>query len=198
MDASLHDNESILFRQVATGNEKAFRVIYNRYRNQVFYFGLKFLRSAPEAEDLLQEVFSKIWVNRETLTGIVDFSKYLNTLTLNHIYNLLRRKAFEESFFQEKLFNAEPGLEDAFDSVELHELEGLIKSAVVQLPPQQRKVFELSRLQGMKHDEIAQQLNISKETVKKHIMEALRNVKSYLADKGEIVVTSWIIFFILR
>ena len=188
----------MLLKQVATGNAAAFRQLYNQYRKQVFYFGLKFLKSQTEAEDVLQEVYSKIWMNRKSLVEINNFSKYLNTLTLNHIYNLLRRKAHKEAFLHDELFNTVHSQEEAFESVDLHELEGLISKAVFDLPPQQRKVFELSRLQGLKHDEIAQHLNISKETVKKHIMEALRNVKFYLADKGEIVVTTWIILFMLQ
>jgi len=183
---------------VAAGKEQAFRELYEQYRNQVFYFGCKFLKSPTEAEDVLQEVFSKIWINRKGLPDINDFSKYLNTLTLNHIYSLLRRKACRESFLSKSIFATQPAMEAAFETVDLRSLEGLIQQAVVQLPPQQQKVFELSRMQGLKHEEIAQQLNISHETVKKHIMEALRNVRRYLADKGEIVVTSCLLILLLK
>ena len=185
-------------QQVAAGNEQAFRTLYEQYRNQVFYFGVKFLKSPTEAEDVLQDVFSKIWINRKVLPEINDFSKYLNTLTLNHIYTLLRRKACQESFLSERIFATPPAMEAAFETVDLRALEGLIKQAVVHLPPQQQKVFELSRMQGLKHEEIALQLNISRETVKKHIMEALRNVRCYLADKGEIVVTSCLLLLLLK
>jgi len=198
LDTLLHDNEQILLGQVANGDERAFRVLYDRYRGQVFYIGIKLLKSPTEAEDVLQEVFSRVWINRKTLTEINNFSKYLNTITINHLYNLLRRKAHKEAFLHHEFFTTGPGQEAAFDTVDLRELEGLINKALVQLPPQQRKVFELGRLQGLKHEEIARQLNISRETVKKHMMEALRNIRSYLADKGEIVVTAWVLLFILQ
>jgi len=194
----LHHTKLTLLQQVAAGKEQAFRELYEQYRNQVFYFGCKFLKSPTEAEDVLQEVFSKIWINRTALPEINDFSKYLNTLTLNHIYSLLRRKACRESFLSKSIFATQPAMEAAFETVDLRSLEGLIQQAVVQLPPQQQKVFELSRMQGLKHEEIAQQLNISHETVKKHIMEALRNVRRYLADKGEIVVTSCLLILLLK
>lgn len=187
-----------LFKQVANGNENAFRLLYDRYRNQVFYVGFKFLKSEAAAEDVLQEVFSKIWINRKKLPEIIHFNKYLNTLTLNYVYNLLRRKALEEAFLHEEILKTNLSHEKAFNYIDLHELEGLIHKAVKQLSPQQKKVFELSRIQGMKHEEIARELNISRETVKKHIMEALGNVRSFLAAKGEIVINLLILIFLLK
>lgn len=198
MKPLLHHTKLTLLQQVASGKERAFRELYEQYRRQVFYFGCKFLKSPTEAEDVLQDVFSKIWINRKTLPDINDFSKYLNTLTLNHIYTLLRRKAYQESFLTKSIFATQPAMEAAFETVDLRALERLIKQAVVQLPPQQQKVFELSRMQGLKHEEIAQQLNISRETVKKHIMEAVRNVRCFLADKGEIVVSSCLLPLLLK
>ena len=198
MEPFFPDNESRLLERVANGDYKAFHQLYDHYRNQVFYFGLKFLKSETSAEDLLQEVFSKIWITRKKLVDLDNFSKYLNTITLNHIYNLLRRKAFEETFLHEQFFKVENNREEAFNCVDLHELEGLLGKAVNQLPPQQKKVFELSRMQGLKHGEIARQLNISGETVKKHIMEALRNVKSYLASHGQTEVSILLLLLFIK
>ena len=192
------DNEPDLLRGVSAGNHEAFHTLYQRYRKQVFYFGMKFLKSESAAEDVLQEVFSKIWINREMLGQLISFSKYLNTLTLNHIYNLLKRKAHEESFLQKEFIKIKSGAQPPFTYVDLHALEGLLACAVSQLPPQQKKVFELSRMQRLPHKDIALQLNISGETVKKHIMEALRNVKAYLAAHGEVVVNIAAIFFLLK
>ena len=108
------------------------------------------------------------------------------------------RKAFEETFLHEQFFKVENNREEAFNCVDLHELEGLLGKAVNQLPPQQKKVFELSRMQGLKHVEIARQLNISGETVKKHIMEALRNVKSYLASHGQTEVSILLLLLFIK
>lgn len=187
-----------LLQQVANGEEKAFRLLYDRYRIQIFHVGFKFLKSEAAAEDILQEVFSKIWINRKKLIEIIDFSKYINTFTLNYIYNLLRRKAHEEAFLHEELLKANLNHEKAFNYIDLRELEGLIHNAVKQLSPQQKKVFELSRIHGLKHEEIAKELNISRETVKKHIMEALINVRSFLAAKGEIVINLLILILLLK
>ena len=192
------DNERGLLERVANGDGKAFHQLYDHYQNQVFYFGFKFLKSATLAEDVLQEVFSKIWINRKMLVELDNFSKYLNTLTLNHIYNQLRRKACEETFLHGQFLKVKNNREEAFSSVDLHELEGLLGKAVNQLPPQQKKVFELSRMQGLKHVEIARQLNISGETVKKHIMEALRNVKSYLASHGQTEVSILLLLLFIK
>jgi RNA polymerase sigma-70 factor (family 1) len=192
------DIEFKLLMLVSEGDQSAFRKLYDHYRNQVYYFAIKFLKSESLAEDVLQEIFSKIWVNRKKMTELNSFSKFLNTLTLNHIYNQLRHKAHETVFLQKQLSDHETGNQDVFNYFDLHELEGLIAEAVNRLPPQQKKVFELSRIEGLKHDEIANRLNISKETVKKHIMEALRNIKSFLALKSQSIINLLIVLLFLR
>jgi RNA polymerase sigma-70 factor (ECF subfamily) len=171
-------NEKTILCLVAKGDENAFQELYENYRNKVFYIAWKLLRSKDNAEDVLQEIFIKIWTHKEKLPDIENFNAYLNTLIRNHIYNCLRKQANEENFILEA---AKQDINDSnltFDTVLLHELQHKLQSAVYQLSPQQKRVFELSRLEGFTHKEIAEMMNISKETVKKHMMEASRLVKT--------------------
>lgn len=181
-------NEKIILCQIAEGNENAFRELYEHYRNKVYYVSWKLLKSDSSAEDVLQEIFLKIWINKEKLPLIENFNAYLNTLIHNHIYNKLRKQANEERFIREFVTTDISSPNFTFDTVLLKESQNLLKKAILHLPSQQKRVFELSRFEGKKHEEIAGILNISKETVKKHIMEASRTVKSFFDSKAQLLI----------
>lgn len=175
--------ESTLLSRVAKGEEDAFRALFTEYRHQVYHIARKLLQSDEKAEDALQEIFLKIWLNREKLPEIHSFGAYLNTITRNYLYNALRRLAYEEVFLQQ---STQPGFtsdgrEDILSPLVLRELRELLQKVIATLTPQQRRVFELSRMEGLRHDEIATLLDISKETVKKHLGEALRIVREKMA-----------------
>ena len=176
--------ESMLLSRVAKGEEDAFRTLFTEYRHQVYHIARKLLQSDVKAEDALQEIFLKIWLNREKLPEIHSFSAYLNTITRNYLYNALRRLAYEEVFLQQ---STQPGYtsdgrEDILSPMLLRELRELLQKVIATLTPQQRRVFELSRMEGLRHEEIAALLDISRETVKKHLGEALRIVRGKMAN----------------
>jgi RNA polymerase sigma-70 factor (family 1) len=184
----IHIEKTLLVR-VAAGDTIAFREIYEQYRKKVYFLAWHLLKTESESEDVCQEIFTKLWVNRQKLPEVDNFNAYLNTLIRNHVYNCLRRKATEESFVLETLqgeMERLPGT--VMDPTELHELQLTVKAAICRLPPQQKRVFELSRMEGYKHDEIAKELHISRETVKKHIMAAIRNIREFLRREGKEVL----------
>ncbi|MBS1665434.1 MAG: RNA polymerase sigma-70 factor [Bacteroidetes bacterium] len=171
-----HEEEKALLAGVARGDENAFRTLFHAYRPGVYAVALKLLSSSSQAEDALQEIFLKIWLNRDRLPEIQHFASYLHTVTRNHLYNVLRRQAYEEVFLRQ-LAPPDAVAEDVLSPLSLRELREMLQGVLSTLTPQQRKVFELSRLEGLKHEEIAEKLVISRETVKKHIGEALRVVR---------------------
>jgi RNA polymerase sigma-70 factor (ECF subfamily) len=173
---STYEEEKALLTGVAAGDEDAFRTLFHAYRPGVYAVALKLLSSPAQAEDALQEIFLKIWLNRERLPEIHHFASYLHIITRNHLYNALRRQAHEEVFLQ-RLSLTEVAEEDVLSPLSLRQLRETLQKVVAGLTPQQKKVFELSRLEGLRHEEIAQLLEISRETVKKHIGEALRIVR---------------------
>lgn len=178
--------ESMLLSRVAKGEEDAFRTLFTEYRHQVYQIARKLLQSEVRAEDALQEIFLKIWLNREKLPEIHSFSAWLNTITRNYLYNALRRLAYEEVFLQQSAQSghSSDGREDILSPMALRELRELLQKIIATLTPQQRRVFELSRMQGLRHEEIAALLDISRETVKKHLGEALRIVREKMAVRS--------------
>lgn len=181
MDKHSTYEERRLLISIAKGDTHAFHALYTHYRQGVYQSAMRILQSQHRAEDLLQEVFLKVWVHREKLPLLDNFGAWLNTVTRNHIYNTLRKQAHEELILEKiELRTAESNA--ALEELSLRELQDVLRKVTETLTPQQRKVFELSRMQGLKHDEIATELNISSETVKKHISEALRVIRGHLVS----------------
>ncbi|WP_158624943.1 RNA polymerase sigma factor [Gynurincola endophyticus] len=178
------DEELLL--QIADGSETAFRDLYEFYRHKVYYVALKMLRSETDAKDALQDVFLRIWQNRTRLVEIENFSGYLNVLIRNYIYDKFRKKMNEDKYLQQLLPSGWLGENDQlFDEIKYRQLLEKVFLAAKKLPPQQRRVFELSRIEGLKHEAIATELGIAKDTVKKHLMAALRQLRSMLDPNGE-------------
>ena len=174
------ENEKELLLEVAAGNELAFRKLFHVYWNKVYAVSIDFTKSEPLAEEIVQDVFLKIWLKREYLVSVLKFDDYLFTVARNHIYNVLRKKTAERSFVNqlENHFLEHSNLAEQ----ELHfkETRDLVNKAVELLPAQQRMVFTLSRNEGMDHNQIAEKLGISKLTVKSHMNRALQFIKQFL------------------
>ncbi|UYQ91471.1 RNA polymerase sigma-70 factor [Chitinophaga horti] len=165
--------------QVSRGDEAAFRVLYDQYRDKVYAIACKLLHTQAEAKDALQDIFLKIWQGRESLAGISYFSSYLNTITRNHLLNLLRKR-LNEQVMKSEVSRRIPVASDGYEIITVRELRHTIRGAMQQLPPQQQKVFELSRIDGVSLDEIADQLQISRETAKKHLTRANQQLRVLL------------------
>lgn len=186
-----HDSfdEKLLLLQTATGDEQAFTQIFNAYHQQLGAFILKFTDSHELTQEIVQDVFMKIWTNRSVLKGIDSFKAYLIVIARNHAYNLLKLQARESLKKREYLkINVETITvnEESNNWKEQH-LQ-LIEEAIAQLPRQQQKIYQLSRNQGMKYEEIAATLGISFETVKKHMHLALRSIKNYVNLRRDTVM----------
>ncbi|MBS1656368.1 MAG: RNA polymerase sigma-70 factor [Bacteroidetes bacterium] len=173
-------NEKILLCQISKGDERAFRQLYEQYHNKVYYVALKILKTQTGAEDVLQNIFMKIWEQKKTLPAIENFEAYLNIMLRNHLFNQLRKLIHEKQAIKKIAISQTDSINETLHTVLDREFEHELQVALQHLPPQQKKVFTLSRIEGLKHDEIAAALHISKETVKKHIMKAADSVKACL------------------
>jgi RNA polymerase sigma-70 factor (ECF subfamily) len=186
MQGGLPYDEGDLLHRTGHGDVLAFRVLFDRHRNKVFFVARQMLHSDSAAEDAVQEIFLKIWLHNSKLAGIENFTAYLNTVTRNHIYNVLRRQAVEANALR-VLTDAGDAADtggDTLNTVAYHELQAMLQKASATLSEQQRKVFEMSRLEGKKHEQIATEMGLSKETVKKYLANALEKLHRYLVQHG--------------
>ena len=181
-------NDQHFLELIAAGDQNAFRRIFETYSNKVYGFALKLTRSTTLAEEIVQDVFMKIWINRESLEAIRSFPAYIFTLTKNHTFNTLKRIAIEEAAkntLGKKMNVANYETEDA---VNYNESQRLLNQAINNLPPQQKLVYSMCQQEGLKYEEVAQRLKISRLTVKTHMQQALRSIKSHFGG----LVTLWI------
>jgi RNA polymerase sigma-70 factor (family 1) len=177
---SSHGRENSLLVQLAQGDENAFRQIYDRYWHSIYKVARRYTRSATLAEDIVQEVFSALWDRRAEFTAVIHLEAYLVTMTRNLTYKTMRRLAFEE-VQKSKFLSDQEVADNTFDDVLLEkQYEQLVEQAVSRLPSQQKTIFHMARVEGLSHDDIARQLNISRLTVKSHMAKALQSIRHYL------------------
>lgn len=184
MPTSLH-HEKELVQKVAVGNEAAYKELFTRYWDQIYSTALMFTKSPEMSEDMAQEVFARIWVKREKLKEVVHFDAYLFVTARNLIFDQLRQKVFtyDHGVYLTEYFK--DSSQTPADTVELKEMEKIIQQGISILPPQQRTAFCLSRFQGLKHEEIAVQMGISRESVKSHIVRAIASLRKHLGNHAE-------------
>lgn len=141
---------------------------------------MRITESEELTQEIVQDVFLKIWVNRSSLGELSSFEAYLLVVARNHAFNCLKKIAREKSREKEWVKTVLQQATYNVDDTTTTDTGNLIDKAVELLPPRQKKVYTLSRRDGMKQEEIATMLNISLETVKKHMVLALRFLKNYL------------------
>ena len=174
------ENERSLLEQIAAGDQKSFAVIFDHYSKAIYAFALKLTRSENQAEEILQEVFLKIWIHRSTLSEIENFPAYLNRITRNHCYNVLRRLAHEALASSELAYGMTEEVHNTENDVIGRDLQRSLNNAIDQLTPQQRLVYTMCHQDGLKYEEVADRLNLSRSTVHSHMKLALRRIRRYL------------------
>lgn len=161
---------------MAKGDDKAFAALFYAYYNQLAEYVLKIIDAPEVAADIVQDVFVKVWMMRQELEKIDNFTGYLFILTRNYTYNCLKKIARDRK--REQRYAQEANEPAA--AADKQEQLSLLERAVAQLPAQQQKAYMLSRQQGLRHKEIATRMGISPETVKKHLQLALKAITEFV------------------
>ncbi len=173
----------------------AFRQIFHYYTPRLLPFVFSMVKSDAVAEEIVQDVFLKLWTNRVEVAQKEAPSSWLFTVAANQSLTFLRRMSVERRYIDK----VKAEIDQAWfqnpteDLLFLREDEALLKKAIDALPPQQKLIYTLSRHEGLSHKEIADQLNISPNTVKNHIVTAVRALREFI-QKASIIF--FCIFFI--
>ena len=172
------------------GDLRAFNELFDHYGKRLFRFSMGYLKSELDAEEVVQEVFIKIWNNREELSVQKSFESYLFTIAKNGILNMIRKSKSEQAYLQyAKLHPEKNVLLD--DELNFRELEKAYQAAIEKLSPRRKVIFLLSREQSLSNAEIAEKMNISVKTVENQMTSALSEIRKHLSSLG----FSGIIFF---
>lgn len=176
-----------IIHRISEGDPRAFRELFDHYAPKVNGFAVKITRSETIAEEVVQDVFMKIWQNRNGLRAVEYFPAYLFAITKNVSLNILKRLAAEERA-NKSYIEGHANHTDAEETVAYGEYRHILKQAIDGLPPQQKLVYSLCYDEGLKYEEVAQRLHISRFTVKTHMQHALRTIKSHFRMVTRIVV----------
>ena len=169
-----------LINLIKQGDESAFRLLFNSYSSKLFYFSLKFLKEKEASQEVVQEVFLSLWVNRSRLDPQYPIAPYLYIITRRLTLNSLRQIANSQSAMEKMWLNIKMTSNDTEEKVLLEDLERFTEQVLVKLPKQQQLVYRMSRHQELSYDEIAEELNISRNTVKNHLVSALKTLRAQL------------------
>lgn len=174
-----HMDEKMLIAQFKRGSEQAFGLIYDRYWSAVCHFASLYLRRTSEVEDVVQEVFTRLWEARLTLRDDSDLESYLFIVTRNLVFTR-RRRSLNKSFYSLTVLNALSTGDETSQRAEHNDLKERLASLVETMPAGRRTVFEMSRQKYMTYREISTELGISEKTVERHINEALKFLRAHL------------------
>lgn len=179
MSAWSSHTEKELLQLAASGNPSAFAELFLQNRHKLFSFLMRLTQSPEATEDVIQDIFMKLWRSRASLPGIDQFSSYLFRMAQNQCITHFKRMAKETLILSRIASNAPPSQSTTEDQLALKEVQEQLQRAVSKLSPQQKLVFTLSREKGLKYEEIAAELNISSSTVKNHMIDALRIIRQH-------------------
>lgn len=187
--------DRVLCERISAGDQQAFELFFHHYKDRVLQIAFFFTRSQLRSEDIVQDVFAKIWNSRERLATIEYPDAWVATIVRNFALRALDKMA-REKVRGERYADYLPAVEwNAQAPTEYKDVERYIHEALALLTEQQRSVFEMGRLQGMSRDEIADRLGLSPNTVKMHLVRGTRYVRAYLLGKLD-YLTVLIIFFL--
>jgi len=183
--STLHD-EKVLLQQIAHGSEAAFSTLFYGYYGSLHPFIMKLTRSAEDTEEIIQETFLRLWLSRDKLLEVETPRAWIHTVAVNECYKYLKKRSSRKdglAGLRTAERNPEDG-EETLHALQLKEVRQLVTEAVNRLPHRRRRIFQMSRDEGMKIPEIAATLRISPNTVKNTLVASLRFIRKYLASKG--------------
>jgi RNA polymerase sigma-70 factor (family 1) len=173
-----------LLQEVSQGSESAFRALFHQYADHLHTYIWQLTKSKELAEEVVQDIFLQIWMARETLSGIRNFRTYLFVITRNHALNALKKMVRERKRQEEW----EQTLHPEWEAEDIEAGLSIVEEAIGQLPAQQQKAWLLSRKQGKKYQEIAGEMNLSRETVKKYIQYATQSITQYVIRHPDLLL----------
>lgn len=183
MALPLHD-EQLLVSRLKKGDLEAFDKLFNSFSPKLYRFAFRYLNSKEDAEEIVQEVFLKVWEKRATLKEDLSFSSFLFTVTQRISLNAIRKKRNYEKATVIALANTDRDSNFVEDQIFASQVLECTRAAVDSLSPQRKRIFTMSREQYLSHEQIATSLKISKNTVEVQMVLALKHIRKYLTHLG--------------
>ncbi len=191
MNRSNSHNHNELLLLVAEGDQQAFQQLIYHYSERVFFHALTFVKSWHLAEEIVQDIFLRVWQKREKLAAVDDWDKYLFVLSKNYLINAMQKKAY--SIEDARLDELEDKALQPDDQYANKELGTLLQKAIDHLPEQKKRVFEMIHLEGTSQEKVAQTLGIATRTVRWNLASAINEIKDFIHRNTSDTLILWLI-----
>ena len=172
--------ESEVLQLIAEGDESAFRQLFDEHWQNIYGVAYMLTKSRPMAEDMIQEIFMKLWIKRKQLPKVENFRNYLFIVARNHIFNELKKRSTDILFTNHLVEYFGDTKETPEKKLLQKEAEQIIGGIVERLPQQQKMIYRLSREEGLSRHEMADRLGITPNTVRNHLARALEMIRHEL------------------
>ena len=192
----MFQEDTDLVERLQKGDIEAFDLIYEKYSQKLFAFGLKYLKSKVESEELVQSVFLKLWENYKYLKKETSFKSYLFTITYNDICKIFRKRNYHQIFFNNALYENSQSSSEIEEGIDYQSVLERVEQIVNTLPKRQKEVFLKSRKEGKSSKEIAGEVGLSPGTVDNYISESLKFIRRKLNNESLPVILLFSLFFI--
>ncbi len=182
MKIAAHYDEKALLEGLRGGDASAFEQLYRKFSKQIYWKLLKMVKESDQADDILQDLFIKVWERREQIDTSHSFGAFLHRIAQRMVVDHYRKVSIitkSHLFIQENSTELISPTEDHLDNKETEEL---LNKAINSLSPQRKQAFRLCRIDGKSHKEAAELMNISTNTIKNHLVSATKQIKSYLDE----------------
>lgn len=179
MQHSHIDEEKALFKRLAHGDEEAYTLIFHLFTPRLFPYILKITKDEQLAKELLQETFLKLWAHKDDLHQIDQPASWLFRIAATSCLMHLRTQANRERILR-SMPAKEEGTNDVLEYTDTKDVSKMIENAVNALPPKRQQIYRLSREEGFSHQQIAEMLKISLQTVKNQMGIALKSIQDFM------------------
>jgi RNA polymerase sigma-70 factor (ECF subfamily) len=167
---------------VREGSETAFRKVYDTYSARLYNFAYRFLKNPELCEEIVQETMISLWITRARLNEAYPLGAYLYTITRRLSLNMLRNLATSQMAFDQVRQSALVFHNETENTIIFSDLSCAADALVTKLPAKQQEAFRLSRYQGLSHKQIAEQMNLSENTIQNHISAALKKLQAQFRE----------------
>lgn len=174
-------NEQELLHELGQGSEHAFTVLYRHYSVPLYYNILSLVKDECTAEELVQDVFSKIWKQKASISMAKNFSGYLFMTARNRVYDFFRQLNRDQALHARIRSISSEAYDHIEQAIFAKENADLLRKAIDTLPPQRRRAFELCKLEGLTYRQASEEMGISLSTIKDHMVNALDTIRLYIS-----------------